>query len=184
MTFANELLTNASQRRGTDRHRMSGGAHPNPCKSAVRGSQGREDQRFPRLDRLAGRATCSTRRLPEPPPRPHPLVLQLRHARSRRPAHHGPGNSEAARRPAGSSAGSQDELVFARHEADEVAPRGGRTPATHSAIRSGTRRDGLGHQGTRTPPMAAPRSRGTWIRALTTAANQGRPHSRTVSAHA
>ena len=54
-------------------------------------------ERLPRLGRLAGGAPLLPRRLPEPPDRPHPLVHQLRHPRSRGPAHHElPGNRMAA----------------------------------------------------------------------------------------
>jgi uncharacterized membrane protein YdfJ with MMPL/SSD domain len=60
----------------------------------------------------------------------------------------------------------------------------GRLLATHSAIPSGTRRDGSGSTGDQTPPTAAALARGTWIRALTAGANRARPHSRTFSVHA
>jgi NADH:ubiquinone reductase (H+-translocating) len=61
--------------------------HDRPS-SGSRRYQRRPAQRLSRLGNLAGRPPLVPDRLPEPAARSHPLVVQLRNPRSRRPTHH------------------------------------------------------------------------------------------------
>jgi NADPH-dependent 2,4-dienoyl-CoA reductase/sulfur reductase-like enzyme len=73
---------------GAFRYRDKGQPSHDRPSSRSRRHQGPPAQRLSRLGDLAARAPLVPDRLPESTARPHPLVVQLRDPRSRRPTHH------------------------------------------------------------------------------------------------
>ena len=107
--------------------------------------QGTEAQRLHRLDHLAARSSLVPGRLPKPRSRPHPLVVQLRHPRPRRPTDHRAGSGDPRERAlastvcwagssAGNLAGSTDCRDLRRKRSRGLQRRGGRRPRSSQIL--------------------------------------------------